>query len=168
MRYRRPLLAIAAVLALWSCSTPEWTDADIVALDAVGLQAELAAGRVSAVRVTQAYLRRIAELDDAGPRLGAVIEINPDAESIAGGLDDRLRSGATLGPLHGVPVLVKANIDTADAMATTAGSLALAEHRAQADADIVARLRAAGAVLLGKTNLSEWTNFRSIKSTSEN
>ncbi len=166
MRYGRPLFAIAAMLALWSCSTPEWTDADIVALDALQLQAELAAGRVSAVRVTQAYVRRIAELDDAGPTLGADIEVNPDAESIARGLDDRLRSGATLGPLHGVPVLVKANIDTADALATTAGSLALAEHRAQADADVVTRLRAAGAVLLGKTNLSEWANFRSIKSTS--
>ncbi len=127
---------------------------------------ELAAGRVSALRVTQAYLRRIAALDDSGPSLGAVIEVNPDAEAIARALDERFRSGTIVGPLHGVPVLVKANIDTADRMATSAGSLALAEHRARADADVVARLRAAGAVLLGKTNLSEWANFRSMASTS--
>jgi amidase len=160
------MLASAAALVLWSCSKTDWTDADIVALDAVALRGELAAGRLSAVRVTQAYLRRIAELDDAGPSLGAVIVVNPQAESIARGLDAALRSGATLGALHGVPVLVKANIDSADAMATHAGSLALAEHRAQTDADVVARLRAAGAVLLGKTNLSEWANFRSSRSTS--
>lgn len=160
------LLVAAAALSLIGCGRTELSDADIVALDAVGLRAELAAGRVSALRVTQLYLRRIADLDDAGPKLGAVIEVNPAAESIARELDERLRSGATLGPLHGVPVLVKANIDTADAMATTAGSLALAEHHARADAPVVARLRAAGAVLLGKTNLSEWANFRSTQSTS--
>jgi amidase len=132
----------------------------------VELRAELAAGRVSALRVTQAYLRRIAALDDAKPSLGAVIEINPDAEAIARALDERLRDGGVVGPLHGVPVLVKANIDTADSMATSAGSLALAEHRARADADVVVRLRDAGAVLLGKTNLSEWANFRASSSTS--
>jgi amidase len=166
MPYRQLILTTAAVVALGSCSNPEWTDADIVALDAVALRAELAAGRVSALRVTQVYLRRIAELDDAGPTLGAVVEVNPDAESIARALDERLRNGATPPPLHGVPVLIKANIDTADAMATTAGSLALAEHRAATDADVVARLRDSGAVLLGKTNLSEWANFRSNSSTS--
>jgi amidase len=166
MLCRNLILATAAALASWSCSQAEWTDADIAGLDAVALRAELAAGRVSALRVTQAYLRRIAELDDAGPRLGAVIEVNPDAEAIARALDAQLRRGVNAGPLHGVPVLVKANIDTGDAMATSAGSLALAAHRAQTDADVVARLRTAGAVLLGKTNLSEWANFRSLRATS--
>jgi amidase len=164
--YLRAILATVGVLLSLACSQQEHTDAEIVALDAVALRAELAAGRVSALRVTQAYLRRIAELDDAGPSLGAVIEVNPDAEAIAHALDERFAEGAVAGPLHGVPVLVKASIDTADAMATSAGSLALAEHRARADADVVARLRAAGAVLLGKTNLSEWANFRSMASTS--
>ena len=162
----RPLLATLTALVLLGCSNAERTDADVLALDATALRAELAAGRLTALRVTQTYLRRIAELDDAGPLLGAVIEVNPDAEAIARDLDERLRSGAPAGPLHGVPVLVKANIDTADAMATSAGSLALADHRARADAEVVARLRSAGAVLLGKTNLSEWANFRSLKSTS--
>ena len=110
---------------------------EIVALDAVALRAEIVAGRVSALRVTQAYLRRIAALDDSGPMLSAVIELNPDAEAIARQLDGQLERGVP-GPLHGVPVLLKANIDTADHLATSAGSLALAEHYARADADIVA------------------------------
>ena len=166
MTYLRPILAGIAASALLACTQPEPSDADIVALDALALRQEIAAGRVSALRVTQAYLRRIAALDDSGPSLGAVIEVNPDAEVIARALDERFRSGTIVGPLHGVPVLVKASIDTADQMATSAGSLALAEHRARADADVVARLRAAGAVLLGKANLSEWANFRSMASTS--
>ncbi len=166
MKYFRPIPAMLATLGLLSCAQPELPDSDLVALDALALRTELAAGRVSALRVTQAYLRRIAALDDAGPSLGAVIELNPEAEAIARDLDDRLRRGAVVGPLHGVPVLIKANIDTADAMATSAGSLALAEHHARADAEVVARLRAAGAVLIGKTNLSEWANFRSNASTS--
>ena len=161
----RLIPATAALLAVVGCGRSELGDGDIVALDAVALRAELAAGRLSALQVTQAYLRRIAALDDAGPMLSAVIEINPDAEAIARSLDEQHERG-TLGPLHGVPVLLKANIDTADGMATTAGSLALAAHRARVDADVVAKLRAAGAVVLGKTNLSEWANFRSTKSTS--
>ncbi len=164
-RFQWPI-AVATIATLLSCGRPELSDADIIALDAVTLRAELAAGRLSALQVTQAFLHRIAQLDDAGPTLGAVIEINPDAEAIARALDERLKSGAPPGPLHGVPVLVKANIDTADSMATSAGSVALVEHRARTDADVVARLRAAGAVLLGKTNLSEWANFRSLQSTS--
>jgi amidase len=153
-------------LAIAACGRPDLDDASIVALDAVALRAELAAGNVSAERVTRAYLARIAALDDAGPTLGAVIEINPDAEALARNLDERYQRGGVVGPLHGVPVLLKANIDTADRMATSAGSLALAEHRAGTDASIVARLRDAGAVVLGKTNLSEWANFRSPRSTS--
>ena len=104
----------------------------------MALRAELAEGRLSALQVTQAYLRRIAALDDAGPTLSAVIEVNPDAEAIAQQLDEQRRLGR-LGALHGVPVLLKANIDTADAMATSAGSLALADHRARTDADVVAK-----------------------------
>jgi len=166
MATRKLTFAIVAAVTLAACSRPELAHDRIVALDARALRAELAAGRVSAMEVTQAYLERIAALDDEGPALGAVIEVNPDALAIARALDERLRSGAPLGALHGVPVLVKANIDTADAMATSAGSLALANHRAKADADVVAALRAAGAVVLGKTNLSEWANFRSLRSTS--
>ncbi len=141
------------------------SDAEIVGWDALTLRAELAGGRVSAEHVTQVFLRRIAALNGAGPTLNAVIEINPDALSIARRLD-RQRARGNLGALHGVPVLIKANIDTADRMSTSAGSIALAAHRAREDAVVVTRLRAAGAVLLGKTNLSEWANFRSTGSTS--
>jgi amidase len=105
-------------------------------------------------------------VDSAGPRLAAVIERNPDALAIAAALDAERRAGRVRGPLHGIPVLLKDNIDTADRMHTSAGSLALAESIAPRDAFVVARLRAAGAVLLGKTNLSEWANFRSTGSTS--
>jgi len=148
MAKHRLLLATLTAFAVAGCTRKELGDADIVALDAVTLRAEIAAGHVSALQVTQAYLRRIAAIDDSGPMLGAVIEINPDAEAIARALDEQRARGA-LGPLHGVPVLIKANIDTADRMATSAGSLALAEHHARDDADIVTRLRAAGAVVLG-------------------
>jgi len=141
------------------------SDAEIVGWDALTLRAELAEGRVSAEHVTQVFLRRITALNGAGPMLNAVIEVNPDALAIARRLD-RQRTRGGLGPLHGVPVLIKANIDTADRMATSAGSIALAAHRAREDAVVAARLRAAGAVLLGKTNLSEWANFRSTSSTS--
>ena len=157
--------ATATALVLLGCERREIGDDEIVAFDAVALRAEIAAGRVTALQVTHAYLRRIATLDDSGPTLSAVIEINPDAETIARELDERRDRGEP-GPLHGVPVLLKANIDTADRMATSAGSLALAEHRAQADAAIVTKLRAAGAVVLGKANLSEWANFRGRRSTS--
>jgi amidase len=156
---------VVAALTGPDIAPAQLSDHAIVALDATTLRTELAAGRLSAERVTQAYLRRIAALDDAGPTLNAVIELNPEAEAIARRLDEGVRSGV-VGPLHGVPVLVKASIDTADRMATSAGSLALAAHRATEDATVVERLRAAGAVLLGKTNLSEWANFRSTDSTS--
>lgn len=159
-------LACLSSLVLVGCGRSALDDATIVALDAVTLRAELAAGRVSSERVTRAYLARIAALDDAGPTLGAVIEVNPDAEALARALDEEYDRTGVTGPLHGVPVLLKANIDTADRMATSAGSLALAEHRAAADAEVVSRLRDAGAVVLGKANLSEWANFRSSRSTS--
>lgn len=161
------LLYCVAVLAGCKPSGPESGAGDrITSLDAVTLTAELASGRLSAESVTRAYLERIAALDDAGPELGAILEVNPDALAIARELDRRFRDGGVVGPLHGVPVALKANIDTADRMATSAGSLALAEHRAAADAPVVERLRAAGAVIIGKTNLSEWANFRSTRSTS--
>ena len=130
------------------------------------LQAGMAAGRFTARSITQAYLDRIEELDRKGPTLRHVIETNPDALSIADALDRERKAGKVRGPLHGVPVLIKDNIDTADRMTTTAGSLALAGSVPLQDAFIVAKLRAAGAILLGKANLSEWANFRSTHSTS--
>jgi amidase len=130
------------------------------------LQAQMEAGRATARRITQGYLDRIAALDHSGPTLRSVIELNPDALAIAAALDEERRSGAVRGPLHGIPVLLKDNIETADRMATSAGSLALEGVTASQDAFVARRLREAGAVLLGKTNLSEWANFRSTRSTS--
>jgi amidase len=112
------------------------------------------------------YLARIAAIDKAGPRLNAVIELNPDALRIADELDKERRAGKLRGPLHGIPVLLKDNIDTGDQLQTTAGALALAGHRAARDAFVARQLRAAGAIILGKTNLSEWANFRSTRSAS--
>jgi amidase len=112
------------------------------------------------------YLDRIQALDRTGPTLRAVLEINPDALSIADTLDRERKAGKVRGPLHGIPILIKDNIDTADRMTTTAGSFALAGSIALQDATIAAKLRAAGAILLGKTNLSEWANFRSTHSSS--
>jgi amidase len=130
------------------------------------LQAAMASGRMTARSITQAYLDRIKELDRTGPTLRAVLEINPDALSIADTLDRERKAGKVRGPLHGIPILIKDNIDTADRMTTTAGSYALAGSIALQDATIAAKLRAAGAILLGKTNLSEWANFRSSHSSS--
>ncbi|HEX8996216.1 MAG TPA: amidase [Ktedonobacterales bacterium] len=131
-----------------------------------GLQAEMAAGRLSARRLTEIYLDRIAAMNEAGPALRAVIETNPQALDIADALDRERAISGPRGPLHGIPVLLKDNIDTADEMLTTAGSLALADTRPSVDAFVAARLRAAGAVLLGKANMSEWANFRSSHSSS--
>ncbi|MEO6232760.1 MAG: amidase [Ferruginibacter sp.] len=130
------------------------------------LQEKMKAGKYDAVRLTQLYLDRIAAIDKSGPNLNAVIELNPDALSIAKALDEERKAGKIRGPLHGIPVLIKDNIDTADKMQTTAGSLAMEGHHAATDAMVVKKLRDAGAVLLGKTNLSEWANFRSTKSCS--
>jgi amidase len=123
-------------------------------------------GRRTARQIAELYLARIQALDRTGPSLRSVIEVNPDALAIADGLDAERRTRGLHGPLHGVPVLIKDNIDTADRMSTTAGSLALEGSIAARDAFIVDRLRGAGAVILGKTNLSEWANFRSTHSTS--
>jgi amidase len=130
------------------------------------LQARLRSGADTSRSLVQQYLSRIDALDQRGPAINAVIELNPDSLTIASQLDDERKAGRLRGPLHGIPVLIKDNIDTADKMRTTAGSLALAENVAARDAFVAERLRAAGAVILGKTNLSEWANFRSTHSTS--
>ena len=127
------------------------------------LQTSMASGPLTARGLTEAYLERI-ELFDAGLR--SVLETNPEALEIADALDGERRSGRVRGALHGIPVLVKDNIDTADRMKTTAGSFALGEVTPARDAFLVGRLREAGAVILGKTNLSEWANFRSTRSSS--
>ncbi len=126
----------------------------------------MSAGSLTARELTEAYLQRIEKIDRAGPQLNAVIEINPDGLAIADQLDAERKAGRVRGLLHGIPILIKDNIATADQMETTAGSLALVGVRPLHDAHIVTRLRAAGAVILGKTNLSEWANYRSTASTS--
>jgi amidase len=131
-----------------------------------GLQARMKSGELSSAQLTAAYLQRIAEVDKAGPRLNAIIELNPDALAVAQQLDAERAAGRVRGPLHGIPVLIKDNIATADKMQTTAGSLALVGAKPPRDAIVVRQLRAAGAVILGKTNLSEWANFRGDKSIS--
>ncbi len=130
------------------------------------LQQKMAAGELTSRKITELYLQWIREVDQQGPTLRAVIELNPDALTIADQLDKERKAGRIRGLLHGIPMLVKDNIDTGDKMMTTAGSLALEGHHAAEDAFIIKKLRAAGAVLLGKTNLSEWANFRSSRSTS--
>ena len=130
------------------------------------LGAGLKTGRWSARGLVEKYLERIDALDRRGPHLGAVIELNPGARASAESLDRELRAGKLRGPLHGVPILLKDNIETSDRMMTTAGSLALEGNYAAQDAPIAKRLRDAGAIILGKTNLSEWANFRSSRSVS--
>lgn len=124
------------------------------------LQAMMQDGTLSAERLVQAYLERIRALNNAGPRLNAVLEVNPDALAQARALDQERQAQGPRGPLHGIPILLKDNIDTADRMQTTAGSLALLDSRPARDASVAQRLREAGAVILGKANLSEWANFR--------
>jgi amidase len=130
------------------------------------IQAQFNAGSLSARTLTAMYLVRIEQVDETGPALNAIIEHNPDALAIADALDAEREASGPRGPLHGVPVLLKDNIDTADRMMTTAGSLALAGSIPSHDAFLVQKLRSAGAIILGKTNLSEWANFRSTCSTS--
>jgi amidase len=129
-------------------------------------QAQMQAGKLSSKALVQQYLARIAAVDKAGPRINAVIELNPEALAIAEQLDRERKAGKLRGPLHGIPVLIKDNIATADKMSTSAGSLALAGVRASRDAFVAQKLREAGAVILGKTNLSEWANMRSTHSVS--
>ena len=175
--------AAASTLTLAACSTSPSATAPAQADPAGGtagapetfalheatladLQQHMATGRHTSRALCGLYLQRIEALNTKGPNLRAVIETNPDALKLADALDAERKAGKVRGPLHGIPVLIKDNIDTGDRQQTTAGSLALAGHRATQDAFIIKQLRAAGAVILGKTNLSEWANFRSSRSTS--
>jgi len=137
---------------------PEWTIAD--------LQEKMESGELTARRLAELYMERISEIDKNGPYLNSVIELNPDALEIADSLDAERKAGKTRSALHGVPILIKDNIDTHDRMQTTSGSLALEGNIAAKDAFIVKQLRKAGALILGKTNLSEWANFRGKRSVS--
>jgi amidase len=130
------------------------------------LQRQMAAGTRSSKQITEAYLQRIAALDRQGPELRSVLETNPEALEIAEALDAERKAKGPRGPLHGIPVLVKDNVDTNDKMTTTAGSLALEGSIAQQDSSVAKKLRDAGALILGKANLSEWANFRSSRSIS--
>src|SRR6185295_17621996 len=130
------------------------------------LQEGMTSGKFTARSLVKKYLDRIDDIDKDGPRLNSVIEINPDAIPIAEALDRERKEKGPRGPLHGIPILIKDNIDTADRMMTTAGSLALVGSRPAKDAFVATKLREAGAVILGKTNLSEWANIRSTKSSS--
>jgi amidase len=169
----------AASLAISSCQSPDnaekkdtgevktfTDDFELNEITIDELQQKMQNGTYSSRSITELYLKRIDAIDKNGPALNSVIELNPDALSIADKLDAERKAGKLRGPLHGIPILIKDNINTADKMMTTAGSLALLGHKAAGDAFIVKQLREAGAVLLGKTNLSEWANFRSSRSSS--
>ena len=160
---------LALLLVTVGCTSDRETAPDernYVEWDVGRLQEAMDAGDLTARELVDYYLDRIETIDRAGPELRSVIEVNTDASAIADALDTERQGQGPRGPLHGIPVLLKANIDTGDSMATSAGSLALATHRAPDDAFIVRQLRDAGAVILGKTNLSEWANFRSTRSVS--
>jgi amidase len=168
----RALVVAASVVLSPACTSetghttvppPEF---ELNELSVAQLQEGMASGRYTSRRLVELYLRRIAQIDAAGPRLRSVIETNPEALAIADALDTERKAKGGRGPLHGIPMLIKDNIDTGDKMLTTAGSLALMGGPAPRDAFVVERLRTAGVVILGKTNLSEWANIRSTKSTS--
>jgi amidase len=161
----RPL-PTAAAAADTAEPAPASGSFELEELSIAELQAGLASGRWTARSLAEAYLARIAAMDRKGPALRAVLEVNPEALALADALDAERKAKGPRGPLHGIPILLKDNIATADRMQTTAGSLALAGSRVPRDASVAARLRAAGAILLGKTNLSEWANFRSTHSSS--
>jgi len=159
----RPTITILFGVLLSACGSghQDFTEASVA-----GLHDQLQRGELNSEELVDWYIERIANVDNAGPELNSIIEINPDALSIARSLDAEWKTSGPRGPLHGIPVVLKANIDTADQMYTSAGSLALADHAPPADAYVVKRLRDAGAVILGKSNLSEWANFRSSRSSS--
>ena len=171
---RRDLIASAAAVAALStasCAREQSSarpprEFELDELTVADLQRDMRSGRYSSASLTEKYLARIAEIDRQGPSLHSVIETNPDAIAIARSLDEERRSKGPRGPLHGNPVLIKDNIDTADRMTTTAGSFALEGSIALRDSFVARRLREAGAVILGKTNLSEWANYRSTHSSS--
>jgi amidase len=160
-------LAVGGLSFVWgqAGAAPE-KESDLLEATIADLQDGMKTGACSARSLAEKYLARIEAVDRRGPTLRSVIEVNPEAVAIAAALDKERQEKGPRGPLHGIPVLVKDNIDSADKMATTAGSLALVGARPRQDAPVVARLRQAGAVILGKTNLSEWANARCSYSTS--
>ncbi len=163
---RAMALALVSALFLAGCATAAPQGASLVEEKSIAaLQADLAAGRTTSEALVAAYLARIAALDSAGPSLRSVIATNPNAAADARALDAERAAGKVRGPLHGIPLLIKDNIETRD-LPTTAGSLALAANATGRDAPMAKRLRDAGAILLGKTNLSEWANYRSTRSIS--
>jgi amidase len=164
MDRRTFLRQAAAAAALARAASAQTQDLEEITIG--DLAARMRAGQLTARSMAEQYLARIESIDRNGPALRSVIEINPDALPIADALDRERKEKGPRGPMHGIPVLIKDNIDTADRMKTTAGSLALADAPQPRDAAVVERLRASGAVILGKTNLSEWANFRSNHSSS--
>ncbi len=160
------VIAAAAMTAEPAAAQNRAASQAIEELSLSDLSAMIGRGRMTAEAATHLYLARIAAIDRTGPTLRSVIATNPDAIAQARALDAERKAGQVRGPLHGVPILIKDNIETRDAMPTTAGSLALKHNRTGRDAPVVALLRAAGAVILGKTNLSEWANIRSSRSMS--
>jgi amidase len=161
-----PALAGARGMTAPTPAASEVTPFELDELTLADLQAGMASGKFTCRSLTQKYMARIEEIDRRGPAVNSVIELNPDALVIAEGLDKERKAKGVRGPLHGIPVLIKDNIDTADRMQTTAGSLALLGSRPVRDSFVAQKLRAAGAVILGKTNLSEWANIRSSHSVS--
>jgi amidase len=162
--------ALAIVTPVAAESTPETFQPpaafELDEMSLSDLQRHMQSGRFSSHSLVEKYLDRIKDIDQRGPALNSVIEVNPEAESIASSLDKERKERGARGPLHGIPILIKDNIDTNDRMQTTAGSLALVGSKPAQDSFVAKRLRDAGAVILGKTNLSEWANFRSTHSTS--
>ncbi|MGL6269940.1 MAG: amidase [Chitinophagaceae bacterium] len=159
-------MATGSLISLNEKMTPETDDFTLLETTIDELQQKMKSGVYTSRSITEIYLKRIEAIDKKGPGLNAVMELNPDALKIADEMDRERKSGKVRGPMHGIPVMIKDNIDTADKMMTTAGSLAMVGNRASKDAFVVSRLRAAGAVIIGKTNLSEWANFRSSRSSS--
>lgn len=159
-------IALALVLTAPAIAQKKAPGAAIEEVSATDLLAQLASGKTTSEAIVRAYLTRIAAMDRAGPKLRAIISLNPDAIAEAKALDAERKAGTLRGPLHGLPILVKDNVETKDAMPTTAGSLALKDNVSGRDAPVIARLRAAGAIVLAKTNLSEWANIRSNNSMS--
>lgn len=159
------LIALCFLSGLAACA-PEPEPRDYSELDIGTLQSLMEQGDLTSEQLTEFYLYRIESVDRNGPSLNSIIEVNPDALVIARALDEERAASGPRGPMHGIPVVLKANIDTRDKLDTTAGSLALAGHKAETDSFMVGKLRESGAVILAKANMSEWANFRSTKSSS--
>ncbi len=158
--------ALVASLGRTGLTGSDQPGTEVAELSISEIQQAMTAGHLSSAGLLEKYLERIRTIDRNGPKINSIMELNPEAGAEAAALDNERRTKGPRGPLHGIPLLLKDNIDTRGPMRTSAGSLALAEHVAAADAFIVQRLRQAGAVIMGKTNLSEWANFRADKSTS--